>query len=216
MGLEGTEVPQKYKAEPVKDSPLGFSIHPLGNGRGNNATCKYLHHASSFAASLCHTVFAQGEGTHRHTDHNQGSLSPTLLFLANPETSEKTKYPQQTSAPHQEQAQTPAACSSQNQQCLPSSYKNLPRVQPFYEAFQQIYGSSCSQLHYTNSSNASIKNPALPLLHLAHLPISSESHSTARTCSLLFLYCSSDEVVTLSARLRRQRQTFLDRGINYR
>lgn len=45
MRLEGTKVPQKYKAEPVKDSPLGFPIRPLGNGRGNNTICKYLHHA---------------------------------------------------------------------------------------------------------------------------------------------------------------------------
>ena len=93
-----------------------------------------------------------------------GSPSPSLLFLENPETLEKMKSPQQTSAPHQEQAQTLSVRSSQNQQRLPSSYKNLLGFQPFYEAFQQIYGSSCSQLHYMNSSNASIKNSALPPL----------------------------------------------------
>lgn len=118
--------------------------------------------------------------TARRPEHNRGLLSPSLLFLANPETSEKMKCPQQTPAPHQEQAQTLSVRSSRTQQRLPFSYKNLLGVQPFYEAFQQIYGSSCSQLHYTNSSNVSIKNPVLPPLYLAHLPISSESHSTAR------------------------------------
>lgn len=90
------------------------------------------------------------------------SSSPSLLFLENPKVSEKTKGPQQTSAPHQEQVQPLSVCSAQDQQRLPSSDTNLLGFQPFYEHFQQIYGSSCSQLHYMNSSNASIKNPALP------------------------------------------------------
>lgn len=70
--------------------------------------------------------------------------------------------PQQASAPHTEQVQPLSASSSQNQQHLPSSYTNLLGFQSFYEHFQQIYGSSYSQLHYMNSSNSSTKNPALP------------------------------------------------------
>lgn len=163
MRLEGTEVPQKYKAQSVRDSRLWFPIHPLGNGRGSDAICIHLHHVSWFPTSLCHAVFGQGEETRLCAQTTTGgSPSPSLLFLENLETLEKMKCPQQTSGPHQEQAQTLSVRSSQNQQRLPSSRKNLLGFQPFYEAFQQIYGSSCSQLHYTNSSNTSINNSALP------------------------------------------------------
>lgn len=51
---------------------------------------------------------------------------------------------------------------SQNRRRLPSSHKTPLGLQPFHEPSQQIYGSSHSQLRYMNSSNASIKNPALP------------------------------------------------------
>lgn len=133
----------------------------FGKWKGNSAICMYFHHAYWFAVSLCHTVFEQGEETHPCFQTTTGdSSSSSLLFLKNPEISEKIKCPHQTSTPHQEQVQPLSVCSSQNEQHLPSSYTNLLSFQPFYEHFQLIYSSSCSQLHYMNSSNASIKNPA--------------------------------------------------------
>lgn len=46
MRLEGTEIPQEFKALSVRGSAPGFCSHPLRNGKGNNAKCMYFHHAS--------------------------------------------------------------------------------------------------------------------------------------------------------------------------
>lgn len=45
MRLEGTEIPQEYKALSLRGSPLGFFTHPLGNGNGNSAIYTYFHDA---------------------------------------------------------------------------------------------------------------------------------------------------------------------------
>lgn len=143
--------------------PFGFCTHPLRNGKGNSATCMCFHHAPWFSVPLCHIVLEQGEETHVCSQiTTRDSSSPSILFLENLEISERLNALSKHLPLTRNKYSPFSVWSSQNQQHLPPLYTNLLGFQPFYEHFQQIYGSSYSQLHYMNSSNTSIKNPALP------------------------------------------------------
>lgn len=84
MRLEGTEVPQEYKALSVRDSPLRLCTHPLGNGKGKSAIGMYFHHASYLQCPLA-MLFEQGEETHPVlSDHDWRLIQPKPSFSGKP------------------------------------------------------------------------------------------------------------------------------------
>lgn len=113
-------------------------------------------------------VWAGGRNPSVCIDHNQGLAHPKLSLYGKPWGLREAEMPTVNICPSPIASTepplmfTPEPAYKHTTFHLRTSYKNLLGFQPFYEAFQQIYSSSCSQLHYRNSSNASIKNPALP------------------------------------------------------